>query len=406
MITEQISADNKQVISDQPSTCLNCQQPLTDQYCSHCGQCSDLHLQGFSTVFRQLLDDIFSFDSRASRTIWPLMFKPGFLTEQFFKGRIVHYVPPIRLYLFISVIFFIALQFFTLNGQGEFGYQQNDKYLEKINLYSAKLEQQKNTADPQTQLNIAAQLAKFDRYKADITAQNTSFRVKMLIRELVDLELTLSEVDKTKQAGIEIKRSSVLKQLEQARQDKDSGVISISNNQDGSFTFDFLSAENNQKLSAYIDNIERKAQQTINSDPSLLFKQSLEKLPPLMFILLPVFALLLKLFYLFSDRLYLEHLTVALHSHSFIFIMLLMVQLLDFSQSKLDILLPNFADFLALAQQLLLLWLPIYLFIMQKRVYRQGYFMTWIKFSILGIFYILLLTWTSLIALLWGVSSI
>ena len=39
-----------------------------------------------------------------------------------------------------------------------------------------------------------------------------------------------------------------------------------------------------------------------------------------MFVLIPLFALLLKLFYVFRRRLYMEHLIVALHSHAFLFL--------------------------------------------------------------------------------------
>ena len=65
-----------------------------------------------------LLDDIFSFDSRASRTLWPLITRPAFLTKEYFAGRRVHYVPPLRLYLFISIVFFISLKFFIAADDG------------------------------------------------------------------------------------------------------------------------------------------------------------------------------------------------------------------------------------------------------------------------------------------------
>ena len=49
-----------------------------------------------------------------------------------------------------------------------------------------------------------------------------------------------------------------------------------------------------------------------------------------MFIVLPIFAALLKIMYIdFSNRLYMEHLTVALHSHSFIFLTIFLVEVTD-----------------------------------------------------------------------------
>ncbi len=83
--------------------CENCHAKVTGSFCSQCGQSIESTLRYFWSVILHLLDDIFSFDSRASRTIFPLMFKPGFLTNEYFAGRRVHYVPPLRLYL--SVLF-------------------------------------------------------------------------------------------------------------------------------------------------------------------------------------------------------------------------------------------------------------------------------------------------------------
>ncbi|NIR48263.1 DUF3667 domain-containing protein [candidate division KSB1 bacterium] len=57
----------------------------------------------------EFLGDVFTFDSRFFRTFVPLIAKPGFLTVRFNAGQRVRYVPPLRLYLFVSVIFFFTL---------------------------------------------------------------------------------------------------------------------------------------------------------------------------------------------------------------------------------------------------------------------------------------------------------
>ena len=48
-------------------------------------------------------------DSRLWRTLWYLLSRPGFLTREFFEGKRVRYLPPFRLYLVISVVFFLAV---------------------------------------------------------------------------------------------------------------------------------------------------------------------------------------------------------------------------------------------------------------------------------------------------------
>ena len=76
--------------------------------------------------------------------------------------------------------------------------------------------------------------------------------------------------------------------------------------------------------------LTEKAEKAFNSDTGPLVEQVIGKLPQLMFILLPLFAVLLKVMFIFSKRLYMEHLTVALHSHSFIFIVVLLSEMLRF----------------------------------------------------------------------------
>ena len=102
------------VPTDDCQVCENCHLPLNGPFCANCGQEADSTLKYFWVVIMHLLDDIFSFDSRASRTLWPLVTRPAFLTNEYFSGRRVHYVPPIRLYLFISIVFFITLKFFAM----------------------------------------------------------------------------------------------------------------------------------------------------------------------------------------------------------------------------------------------------------------------------------------------------
>ncbi|NJL16409.1 MAG: hypothetical protein HC938_03635, partial [Nitrospira sp.] len=55
----------------------------------------------------------------------------------------------------------------------------------------------------------------------------------------------------------------------------------------------------------------------ISKDPAMIVKAVFSALPMTLFMMLPVFALLLKISFFFKRRLYMEHLIVALHSHAF-----------------------------------------------------------------------------------------
>jgi len=89
--------------------CQNCQTPLHGQFCSDCGQKQvDLRVPILQLV-SDILGQFFSFDSRLTRTLIPLMKRPGFLTKRYLAGQRAHFVPPLRLYIFISLIFFFCL---------------------------------------------------------------------------------------------------------------------------------------------------------------------------------------------------------------------------------------------------------------------------------------------------------
>ena len=78
-------------------------------YCAVCGQARDTHRRSVWGLIKVLVEDIVSFDSRILRTGWALVFKPGELASAFREGRTQRYVPALRLYLFVSLIFFLIL---------------------------------------------------------------------------------------------------------------------------------------------------------------------------------------------------------------------------------------------------------------------------------------------------------
>ena len=92
----------------QPSgACLNCGQQLEGEFCHACGQSSKPTTRYFGTIFMELLDNFLSYDSRVYRTVLPLLFRPGYVCRRYLEGRRVSFLPPFRLYLFASVVFFL-----------------------------------------------------------------------------------------------------------------------------------------------------------------------------------------------------------------------------------------------------------------------------------------------------------
>jgi hypothetical protein len=95
----------------QPLTlvCANCGAALDGEYCAACGQRHEPHLHTVAHFAAEAFESISHADSRLWKTLWYLVSRPGFLTREFFAGRRVRYLPPFRLYLVISVVFFLAL---------------------------------------------------------------------------------------------------------------------------------------------------------------------------------------------------------------------------------------------------------------------------------------------------------
>ena len=91
--------------------CKNCETKLASEFrfCPKCGQEHKDKVVHFKQFILDFLGDYFTFDSLIIRSVKPLLFNPGFLTNEFIEGRRVRYIPPLRMFIFISIIFFLIL---------------------------------------------------------------------------------------------------------------------------------------------------------------------------------------------------------------------------------------------------------------------------------------------------------
>jgi hypothetical protein len=88
--------------------CRNCGAELTGRYCANCSQAADVHVPSTRELLHDALEGITHSDSRLWRTLYLLWFKPGKLTQEFVAGRRAAYLPPFRLYLVLSILFFLV----------------------------------------------------------------------------------------------------------------------------------------------------------------------------------------------------------------------------------------------------------------------------------------------------------
>jgi hypothetical protein len=268
---------------------------------------------------RAVADDQLGVDAKLPRTLGALFFKPGLLTREFMGGRIARYIPPFRLYLMSSVLFFVLLSFTSVRRDwgGDAGRE------------------------------ISREVARADSASADsASASPDSARDRMKIGVSINREQWMDGV------SVNLPWPWLDRKVEQ-------NLIALG------------------KLPPEV--ATRRVTQAV-----------IEELPKVMFVLLPVFALLLKLLYSLRKHSYIEHFVFALHLHAFAFLIFL------FSMVTAS---PYVAGVIAFV-------IAFYTFFAMKRVYGQGYAMTLLKWATLGLMYYVFVAVGMVFALLWAFAAV
>ena len=129
---------------NQPDVCMNCQTELYGRFCADCGQPRQTRIRSFGSLIMDFIESTFNYDSRLFRTIPLLLLKPGKLTNEYLQGHRMRYVPPLRMYLVISLIFFLIMSWgessspTNINIQTDNKTQSTEKPLPKENLPESK----------------------------------------------------------------------------------------------------------------------------------------------------------------------------------------------------------------------------------------------------------------------------
>lgn len=290
----------------QSEVCLNCGERTPRKFCQECGQANDnFHVSAWKIV-SDFVSEYFTLDRKFFGSILPLIFRPGYLTREFCAGRRLRYISPLRLFLFISLVYFFLVPFYK--GQ-------------LLNL------------DPNNPSKV---------------------ELPALSSQPPKEPLSLKAEDKS---------------------------------------------PDNQLKDRINKKVEKIASTNGKEVPKILTDAFLGQISKVVFVLLPIFALFLKLLYLRSKRYYAEHLIFALHYFSFVFLLLIAAAL----SGKADMY-HSFA-FLLLLKNIfsgkweLFSWTPlvfgIYLYWSMKTVYGGSWLKTGVKFLILVFVFMTCLTLSS-----------
>ncbi|MCL2246998.1 MAG: DUF3667 domain-containing protein [Lentimicrobiaceae bacterium] len=89
------------------TVCRNCGAQTVGRYCHECGQ--DLSAgvgQPILKLITQVLDNAFALEGKTPRSLAFLLLRPGFLSNEYRKGKIIRYVHPVKLFWMSTLIFF------------------------------------------------------------------------------------------------------------------------------------------------------------------------------------------------------------------------------------------------------------------------------------------------------------
>jgi hypothetical protein len=89
-----------------PLRCLNCDASMTGRFCAVCGQATTDPDPTLREYLHDLAAEFLLWDGKLFSTFRLLVTKPGELTRDYFAGRRVRFIAPLRLYLTCSVVYF------------------------------------------------------------------------------------------------------------------------------------------------------------------------------------------------------------------------------------------------------------------------------------------------------------
>lgn len=284
--------------------CLNCNAEVIGRYCHICGQENVEIKESFWQLATHLIYDIMHFDSKFFETLKYLLFRPGFLSKEYLRGRRASYLHPIKMYVFTSAIFFIIFFAFVIkpdqfNVSNKAETEEGKKTIsEQIQLLQDSL---KKTRDPKQR----------EKIEDDIHALNV---VASYIPN-VDMEEKKDSTDSTKKKNDNV--FNFRDSMPSGEKEYDSLQNKLSADaRDGWLT----------RLIMYraitINEKYKGDKKRFEEDFVEKFKHSI---PQMMFILLPLLAFILQLLYIRRRKefYYVDHVIVLVHTYIAIFISLL-----------------------------------------------------------------------------------
>ncbi len=329
------------VIPGASPNCLNCGTRLRGQYCGTCGQRSRSRLISLWELISDAFGDLFELDSRLWQTLIPLLGRPGRLTRDYLEGRRARFMPPFRMYLVLSLLFFLVAFF-----------------------------------DPREELGLL-----FEPQPETTTEEESAEEEAAAGAAVAEAMDEVNEVLEELEADGIIVGGDLPEDLDIAA-DEFRFELGTEIESDGECNFDASDLEDLPGWLARrltVERLQRICEQTRLDDGRALVDNLIDNIPAALIVLLPLMALVLKALYPLSKRYYVEHLLFFVHFHAFFFLLL-----------SLQILFARLGGALAFPEPIVVLtlvfssfYVPVYLFVGMRRVYGQGRIVTFLKYVVL-----------------------
>src|SRR6266496_4201967 len=323
--------------------CENCGAELQGHWCANCGQPAIDYRRSFRHVIADLLNEFLNWDSKFFATIGLLLVRPWKLTNQFLAGHRVRYVHPLRLYLLASILFFFAVNYWA----------------KSLHLQPGKITS-KDRAEIESALD-AQNLTPEQRAKVE-----RSLNMANISPEVAAIMAAKGKDTTPEETGIPQATPT-------SRETATPPAFFQSGNPSTPFE-KWIETRAKEKIGEHGTNLQ------------LFAKTLISNLPYMMLCCIPLFALVLKILYIRREVFYIDHLIYALHIHSFAYLATILIILATIGLSSVAS--GAFGGWI-----IALLWITFaaQIFLSIRRVYRQGWFISILKFLFGGFVYLIVL---------------
>lgn len=345
--------------------CLNCETALdiSEKYCHQCGQLNSTKKLNVKDFFEEFLSNFYAYDSRLRNSIVSIFTKPGILALEYNQGKRHKYANPFRFFLSISIVLFITFSFTEGIANSD---NTNVKKTEQ-----EKIAEQKNDSIILNALTSDSTTRNILRkgYKKEIEYSKDSIYTKEFINKNISSNTDPFTYTITSFRNFHIKYPE--KSEEQALKE--------------------LGYENNFKNSIIFRKSIQFKSNNINDE---LFEYFYDKLPFLIFLSLPLLTIMFWIVFYSKKINYTEHLVFSYTFFSFMFLCMILFNLIELVSNSFSSLLAGFS---------FLFLFPIYFYKSLRNFYHQNRWITIIKFLILNPLFFLFLSFAVLIMMILGI---